>query len=46
MFGVYRKVPTKTTLVKKILGDQDYADVSVMAAFREQVAQLCGLDVV
>ena len=45
MFGVYRKVPTKTTLVKKILCDQDYADVSVMAAFREQVAHFSGINV-
>jgi len=32
--------------VKEVLRDQNDADVSVMAAFREQVAHLLGMDVV
>ena len=32
--------------MKEVLDDQNDADVSVMAAFREQVAHLLGIDVV
>ena len=34
------------SLVKEVLCDQNYADFSVMAAFRKQVAHLLGIDVV
>jgi len=32
--------------VKEVLCDQNYADVSVMAAFRKQVTHMLGIDVV
>jgi len=44
--GIQRYIFTVTTLIKQILRNQNYADISVMATARKQVTHILGLEVV
>ena len=44
IFGVQRYVPAILPLMKEILLDQYHVDITVMSAFREQVAHLLRID--
>jgi hypothetical protein len=46
IFGVERDVPTVTSLMEEVLGNEDHGKIAVMATFSEQVVDFDGIHIV